>query len=228
MYNIELHLDTDKKTFRGIEKIIGMANGSITLDSVGLSISGLKVNGKDCEFSVDNEKQELKVIGNFSGKIELDIIYSGKVSDSLNGIYYSDTKSGPFFSTQFEATGARYTFPCIDNPAYKAEFSITLDIPRDFDAISNMPEERITENGQRKTIKFMKTPKMSTYLVYMGAGHYDVGRGDYNGKPVYLITAKGNMKDSNIPIEMAKGSLKFYEEYFGINYQLPYALHQLT
>ena len=221
LYNIELNLDTEKKTFRGIEKIIGIANGSIALDSVGLSISSLKINGKDCQFNIDNEKQELRVNGNFSGKIELDIVFNGKVSDSLNGLYYSDTKSGPFFSSQFEATGARYTFPCIDNPAYKAEFSITMDIPRDFEAISNMPEERITENGQRKTIKFMKTPKMSTYLVYIGAGHYDVGRGDYNGKPVYLITSKGNMKDSSIPIEMAKGSLKFYEEYFGINYQLP-------
>ena len=221
LYNIELNLDTEKKSFTGIEKIIGIANGSIALNSVGLSISSLKVNGKDYQFNLDNDKQELRVNGNFSGKIELDIVFGGKVSESLNGIYFSDTKSGPFFSTQFEATGARYTFPCIDNPAYKAEFSITLDVPRDFDAISNMPEEKITENGQRKTIKFMKTPKMSTYLVYIGAGHYDVGRGDYNGKPVYLITAKGNMKDSNIPIEMAKGSLKFFEEYFGINYQLP-------
>ena len=88
-----------------IEKIIGIANGSIALNSVGLSISSLKVNGKDYQFNLDNDKQELRVNGNFSGKIELDIVFGGKVSESLNGIYFSDTKSGPFFSTQFEATG---------------------------------------------------------------------------------------------------------------------------
>ena len=84
LYNIELNLDTEKKTFRGMEKIIGIANGSIALDSFGLSITSLKVNGKDCQFSIDNEKQELTVNGNFSGKIELDIVFNGKVSDSLN------------------------------------------------------------------------------------------------------------------------------------------------
>ena len=101
LYNIELNLDTEKKIFRGIEKIIGTANGSIALDSAGLSISSLKVNGKDCQFNINNEKQELRVHGSFSGKIELDIVFNGKVSDSLNGLYYSDTKSGPFFSSQF-------------------------------------------------------------------------------------------------------------------------------
>ena len=221
LYIIELYLDAEKKAFRGEEKIIGIASGPIALDSVGLSISNLRVNGKDCEFNINDEKQELKINESFFGKIEIDIKFSGTITDSLNGIYYSNTKSGPFFSTQFEPTGARYAFPCIDNPVYKAEFSITLDIPSGFDAISNMPEERVTEHGQRKNIKFMKTPKMSTYLVYLGVGHYDIGVSDYNGKPVYLVTAKGNMKDSSIPIEMAKGSLKFYEKYFAINYQLP-------
>ncbi len=221
LYNLEISIDTNSKTFKGVEKVTGIANGPIVLDSAGLTISSLKVNGKDTKFDLDVKDQKLKVSGKHDGKIELDIVFSGNVSDSLNGIYYSETKNGPFFSTQFEATGARYTFPCIDNPAYKAEFAITLDIPRDFDAISNMPEERITENGGRKTIKFLKTPRMSTYLVYVGAGHYDIGRGEYDGKPVYLVTAKGNMKDSKIPIDMAKGSLKFFEEYFGIKYQLP-------
>ncbi len=221
LYIIELYLEPEKKTFRGEEKIIGIANGPIALDSVGLSISNLRINGKDCEFNIDDEGLELKINESFFGKIEIDIKFSGTIKDSLNGIYYSNTESGPFISTQFEPTGARYAFPCIDNPVYKAEFSITLDIPSGFDAISNMPVERVTEHSQRKNIKFTKTPKMSTYLVYLGVGHYDTGVNDYNGKPVYLVTAKGNMKDSSIPIEMAKGSLKFYEEYFGINYQLP-------
>ncbi len=221
LYIIKINLDTERKTFQGEEKIIGIANDTITLDSVGLTISKIKVNNKDCEFNLDTEKHQLKINGSFSGKIEIDIIFSDIVTKALNGLYYSDTESGPFFSTQFEPIGARYAFPCIDNPSHKAEFSITVDIPKDFDAISNMPIDQITENAQRKTIRFMKTPKMSTYLVYIGAGHYDVGKGDYKGKPIYLVTAMGNMKNPTIPIEMARGSLKFYEEYFGINYKLP-------
>ena len=44
-------------------------------------------------------------------------------------------------TTQMQVAGARQTFPCFDEPAFKANFTITL-LYRDVDnyhAISNMP-----------------------------------------------------------------------------------------
>ena len=35
--------------------------------------------------------------------------------------------------------GARRTFPCFDEPDFKAEFDITLEHPDDYNATSNMP-----------------------------------------------------------------------------------------
>ena len=61
LWIIELCLDPKKKAFRWEEKIIGIANGPVTVDTVALSISNLRINGKDCEFSVNNEKQNPKV-----------------------------------------------------------------------------------------------------------------------------------------------------------------------
>ena len=40
--------------------------------------------------------------------------------------------------TQFEANAARRCFPCWDEPAIKATFSITLNVPADRTALSNM------------------------------------------------------------------------------------------
>ena len=42
-------------------------------------------------------------------------------------------------TTQFEATDARRALPCWDEPALKAKFTVTLEVPKGLTAVSNMP-----------------------------------------------------------------------------------------
>lgn len=55
----------------------------------------------------------------------------------------------------------------------QATFKITLDVPSDLTALSNMPviEERI--NGNIKTVSYEESPIMSTYLVAVVVGLFD-------------------------------------------------------
>ena len=43
-------------------------------------------------------------------------------------------------STQFEPLDARRALPCIDEPAIKAVFAVTIVVPAQLTAFSNMPE----------------------------------------------------------------------------------------
>ena len=75
------------------------------------------------------------------GAWKLEITFDGILNDDLRGFYRSvytdpDGVEKTIATTQFEATEARRSFPCWDEPDLKAVFEVTLVVPTDLLAIS--------------------------------------------------------------------------------------------
>lgn len=69
------------------------------------------------------------------------------------------------FSTQFGSCDARRALPCFDEPNLKATFNLSIEIPDDLIALSNMPEKEATLSKKGfKVVSFERTPVMSTYV----------------------------------------------------------------
>ena len=97
--------------------------------------------------------------------------FVGVLNDKMCGFYNSTyTQAGEkkeMATTQFEATDARRSFPCWDEPALKATFTFTLTVPEAMTAVSNMPVTSTTPCEKLpgwKTVAFDKSCIMSTYL----------------------------------------------------------------
>lgn len=221
LYDIYYSIDIDKLTFSGHQVIRGDSEGELWLNAKNIKISTIMLNGKSVPFLVNTEEEMIKVVENYNGPLELTLDFSGSLSESLSGLYYSREKSGIFVSSHFEATGARMAFPCVDRPDVKSKFKLTLNIPEDYDGISNMPAVSTENQSGRKIISFDETPPMSTYLLYIGAGKYDILEEKYGDKPLYLISSRGKFVQTELPLTMASQTLKFFEQYFGIEYALP-------
>ncbi|KAF4365815.1 hypothetical protein F8388_014452 [Cannabis sativa] len=107
----------------------------------------------------------------------LDIEFEGILNDKMKGFYRSTYKHNGekknMAVTQFEPADARQCFPCWDEPACKATFKITLDVPSDLVALSNMPIIEENVKGQIKTLSYQESPIMSTYLVAFVIGLLD-------------------------------------------------------
>lgn len=159
---------------------------------------------------------------------KLVINYKGILNNAMAGFYisnYTDAEGQKkkLASTQFEALDARRAFPCVDEPAMKATFTLSLTIPKVLTALSNMPESLSTylSNGMKK-VTFQKSPKMSTYLLAWAVGEVDCIRSQSkNGVSIGVYAPPGRAEQGRFALDVAVRSLDFYDEFFGVPYPLP-------
>jgi len=216
-YEILLDFDESGNSYKGNVKIELKTDESLELNASGMKIKKVKANGKEIGFEYLNNILKLSV-GKFEGTIEVD--FEKEIPESLVGIY-KITRKEFMITTQFEASHARDMFPCIDHPAYKAIFELTIKIRKDLDAISNMPIEKIEFEDEKKVIKFKPTPKMSTYLLYLGISKFEEIKDKYRNIDIIVATTQGKISKGKLALEFAKNFLEFYEKYYGIEYSLP-------
>ncbi|WP_338604078.1 M1 family metallopeptidase [Sulfolobus tengchongensis] len=220
-YEIFLDFNFQSGDYEGYEKIeMESDEDTVSLDAVGLKLTKVKVNGKEVEFHQDENKVLIKT-GSFSGNLEVE--FKGKVSEKrLVGIYKASYKEGYVISTQFEATHARDFIPCFDHPALKARFRLSVRVDRGLRVISNMPVESVEDSGGGKVVyHFQETPRMSTYLLYLGIGEFEEIVDESKRPTIIVATTPGKVQRGRFSMDVARKVIDFYEKYYEIPYQLP-------
>ena len=123
-------------------------------------------------FRPENDFYVLEMPSNLQpGTIYVSLTFSYSLRDDLAGFYkssYTDSRGNKRFlaTTQFEPTDARRAFPCFDEPALKAEFTMHITHSSGYHAVSNMPVDSVDDHKDGSmTTHFQTSLKMSTYLV---------------------------------------------------------------
>ncbi len=225
-YDLFLDVDFVGLKYSGRATVDLDSTGDISLDAAGLQINSVKTGGKEVPFRHTGKTLEIQT-GKFSGPLEID--FNGKVSDNFTGLYKASYGDGYILTTHLEAVQARKVLPCLDHPAFKAVFKVRVRTDANLSVISNMPIESETKEGEKKTVAFKKTPKMSTYLLYLGVGKFVQEKSRHGGTELYAAyadrpTGKINTEFS---FDATRKVLDFYESYFGIPFQLP-KLHNVA
>eukprot|EP00475_Leptophrys_vorax_P015557 TRINITY_DN2186_c0_g1_i6.p1 TRINITY_DN2186_c0_g1~~TRINITY_DN2186_c0_g1_i6.p1 ORF type:complete len:903 (+),score=295.28 TRINITY_DN2186_c0_g1_i6:2328-5036(+) len=155
----------------------------------------------------------------------LRIAYQSKFNDMLKGFYLSFWKNQTIATTQFEPTDARRSFPCWDEPSFKATFSVDITVPnRGLQVISNMPIKELKSTPQEDFVfyRFDKSPIMSTYLVAYVIGKFDyLSSKSKKGVEVRVYVMPGKLEQARFAIKTATAALDFFVDFFGIDYPLP-------
>lgn len=161
-----------------------------------------------------------------TGSGVLAIGFDGTLNDKMKGFYRStyehNGEKKNMAVTQFEPADARRCFPCWDEPACKATFKITLDVPSDLVALSNMPIVDEKVEGHVKTVFYQESPIMSTYLVAVVVGLFDyVEDRTSDGVKVRVYCQVGKQNQGKFALHVAVKTLELYRVYFAVPYSLP-------
>jgi aminopeptidase N len=233
-YKIHLEPDLRRFTFDGRVEIYLEASEptkEVSLNVLDLALWRCQVlvagELKDCRFAVDPRKEVLTISfpDSLQGDVALSIIYTGKINNKMAGFYRSryvmDGKEHFMAVTQFEESDARRAFPCKDHPAEKATFEVEMVVDATKVAVSNMPIEKEKDLGEgRKWVKFQRTPKMSTYLLFFGVADFEFIE-DSGKVLIRVATLPGVSHQGQFGLDFSRRAFSFAEDYFGIKYPLP-------
>ena len=229
-YDLAFTVDVAGARFEGTETIqvrVARSTSRIVLNAVDLTFQettvgeGAAAQKATVTLDKDSQTATLAVPQPLPpGPATVHVRFRGVLNDQLRGFYLSKGKGRNYAVTQFESTDARRAFPCFDEPAYKAVFSVTLTVDRNDVAISNGRQLSDTPGPapSQHTLKFADSPKMSSYLVAMAVGDFQCTSGSADGIPIRVCATPDKKDLTRIALESAQQILHFYDSYFAIKY----------
>lgn len=246
-YNLTLEPNLETFKYDGIVEIeleVVEDTKSISLNTFEIEIHDTKISSGSTEIateskrlSYDEDSQTTRIDFDETipagSKATLTLTFTGILNDNMAGFYRSSWKDHDgteqwMATTQMEATDARRAFPCFDEPALKAAFTITLVADHEMTCLSNMDvasEKEVTSSmtgKKRKAVTFNKSPPMSTYLVAFIVGRLQVHETNTFRLPVRVYcTPDKNIDHAKFSAELAAKTLEFYEKEFASKYPLP-------
>lgn len=236
-YDAHLVPDVAANTFRGTQTVeievlkptstIMLNADNMQIDSASLSGSGI---GKMTLSPIlDKQQQTLRFDLDrrlAPGKYELSLAFRGRINREGRGLFHVNYKAGgndkKLIATTMAPTDARRMLPTWDEPAFRARFRLTVDVPGNFKAYSTTPiEKREDIPGGMQRISFGNTPKMPSYLVVLVAGEFERLSARQGGVDIGIVTTEGKLGSAAFPLAATRDLLRYFNNYFGIPYPLP-------
>lgn len=234
-YELSLDLDREGRSFTGTITVTGSlvaAHTAVKLHAKDLTVEAALIDGQVAAFEHGND-DELSITQDdlAAGKHTVVVRYSGTITDTMHGLYPCYYEHAgvqkELLATQFESHHAREVFPCIDEPAAKATFDVTLTTDDDITVLGNMPVSYQDTDGRKMTTKFKTSPRMSTYLLAFVAGEmHSKSAKTKDGVEVNVWATPAQSPSSlDFALDIAVRSIEYYNDFFGTAYPLPKSDH---
>ena len=224
-------------TFLGSESIeidVLKSTSTIMLNVANIDIDAASLSGKGIgelklagQVSKEQETLTFKLATPLApGRYQLALKFHGAINREARGLFQLKYKVGAkeksMLATNMEPTDTRRLLPSWDEPSFRANFKLTVDLPANFKAYSNTPVERQEKiDGGLQRFAFGATPKMPSYLLVLVAGELERSSVKQGAVEIGVVTTEGKQASGAYALGVTKDILNYYNGYFGRPYPLP-------
>ncbi len=228
---LELHLDPAADSYPGVARVelqFGVATNQFRFHARGIALGTATLDGKELTLaSREAGLMSATAAAPFPvGLHVLQIAFTNDFNRDGTGLFKAFSGDKPYLFTHMEPTEARSAFPCWDEPGFKIPWRLTLTIPKNLDAVGNMPIAQETESDAGKTLEFDRTPPMSSYLVALAVGSFDFVPIRGQAVPGRIVTVTGQAPLAQMAAEAVPPLLAELERYFGLPCPYPKLDHR--
>lgn len=184
-------------------------------------IHQVSVAGTPVDYQVRSEHIVIPATYMHAGENSIALTFTAG-SQSLN-------RRDGYVYTLFVPDRARTVFPCFEQPNLKGRFTLSLDIPEGWVAVSNTSQQDQQVREGRKHIRFGQTEPLPTYLFAFAAGEFQYQSYEENGRTIgayYRETDERRIAQLPDIFQQVMFALRWQEDFTGVPY--PFAKYDLV
>src|SRR5262249_27832794 len=134
-------------------------------------------------------------------------------------------RNDDYLYTLFVPARASLAMPCFDQPDLKARWTLRLETPPDWTAVSNTRASGRAVLADRVSLIFDETQPISTYLFAFTAGKFQVEEAERNGRLFHILHRETDAAkvaaNRDAIFDLHAKAIAWLEDYTGIKYPFP-------
>lgn len=226
-YKLILDIDIPAETLSGSTDItlqMLAASDSVALDFVGLTVSAVQEGVTTRAFSRQDSSLivDLGRTVNPGSPITLTIVYHGQPTLASSGFgkgMYINSGDQAVTYTCNAPWGAKYWFPCQDNPADKATMDMSVTVPEGYEVISNGKLISADRIGPEWIFQWEESHPIATYLITLAASQdyaltVDTATVEGAPVPIYHWVPKADSAEITPKLMVVSDVMEYFSELF--------------
>lgn len=158
----------------------------------------------------------------------VNFVFNHSIQTELRGFYRvrftHDGKEHRMASTHFEPTSARLFYICQDEPACRADFTLSVSLPKSelhYTVLSNGPVIEKVLIGERIVHRFQTVPRCPSYLTACVVGELEHISTFVGKTKISVYTSPGKIDRASFALKTTAFATEYFEKFFQCPFPLP-------